>query len=432
MILKNRSFSLLIILGFLLRASLLFVDFSFDVNNHLVWAKDLWSGGFFGFYERQSTEVYATLYPNYPPLSLFMFYLIYPLPLIIYQILWFLNITVPIFPSKLIFFIQDRAFLAGFFKLPAVLADLFLAGLCFHIVQKLSPKNKSLPPLAAGLILFNPAFFDNSALWGQIDVIPLMFSVLSFYLILYRPRLTLSMTLFTLGLLIKPTILVFLPIYLIVVFKKFPLRRSIKAIFVGNFIFYISFLPFWGQGYDLFSPYIVYIKKILETQSLPYVTNGAFNFWVLISYFDGIVDTAQFLFGLSYRTWGYLFVGLIYLYIMLRLLKKGGEAKIFYGLFFGALASFVFLTKMHERYSMLPLPFLLLAAVKNNRLLWWFVGFSLISYLNLYHSWPVPQFEPIIAPLHNRFVVIALSSFNLVTFFYLLWRYHRQSLTKDT
>src|SRR3989338_9814267 len=100
------------VLGLLLRFSLLFIDYSWDINNHIVWAKDLWQRGFSGFYETPSSEVYATIYPNYPHLSLFIFYLVYPLQSFIYSIAWWLNLTIPLFPSKLIFFIQSRAFLA--------------------------------------------------------------------------------------------------------------------------------------------------------------------------------------------------------------------------------------------------------------------------------------------------------------------------------
>jgi len=102
------------------------------VNNHIAWAKDLYIRGFQGFYEKQSSEVYATLYPNYPPLSLFIFYLVYPLQSIIYKIAWWLNLAIRVFPSNLIFFIQKRILLAAMFKLPAIAADLGIAWLILN------------------------------------------------------------------------------------------------------------------------------------------------------------------------------------------------------------------------------------------------------------------------------------------------------------
>src|SRR3989344_5078099 len=108
--LKKYSLCWVFLLGLILRLSLLFVDYSWDVNNHITWAKDLWSRGFIGFYDTRSSEVFATPFPNYPPLSFLMFYLIYPLQSLLFRFLWFFNITIPLFPSKLIFFIQERAF----------------------------------------------------------------------------------------------------------------------------------------------------------------------------------------------------------------------------------------------------------------------------------------------------------------------------------
>src|SRR4030067_3694223 len=153
--LKKYSLCWVFLLGLILRLSLLFVDYSWDVNNHIVWAKDLWQRGFGGFFDKQSSEVFATVYPNYPPLSLWLFYLIYPLQGLIFKIAWWLNLTIPPFPSNLVFFIQEKVFLAGLMKLPAIFADLGIAYLSFLFVKKFKTDNRLTDKLITVLILFN-------------------------------------------------------------------------------------------------------------------------------------------------------------------------------------------------------------------------------------------------------------------------------------
>ena len=449
---KKYPLLILFILGFLLRFSLLFLDYSWDIHNHIVWAKDLWQRGFAGFYEKQSSEVYATLYPNYLPLSLLLFYLSYPLQAFVFKIAWWLNLAIPLFPSKLIFFIQSRTFLAAMMKLPAVLSDLGVAWLCYLIAKKILPKNKKLHLLIPSFILFNPAFFYNSALWGQIDVIPIFFVLFSFCLLLFSKRYLLSGLIFTLALLVKPTAFVYLPFYIIFFIYKYSLINFFKTFLIANFIFLISFFPYLKNLTNLLLPYSIYSEKILAAQSLPYVTNGAFNFWVLVKGFAGIKDTAPFIFGISYRLWGYFITGFFTVLILKIFIRHSGESRynrddsrivvkklrfrtsrndisqsFFYATFLIAFAAFLFLTKMHERYSMLPLPFLLLASLKNKKLIKWFIILSLMSLLNLYHSWPVPRLEFLTDILYLPFITTGLSSVNVFLFLYLFKRLPKKS-----
>ena len=437
----------LFILGLLLRFSLLFLDYGWDIHNHIVWAKDLWQRGFAGFYEKQSSEVYATLSPNYPPLSLLLFYLSYPLQAFIYKIAWWLNLAFPLFPSNLIFFINERAFLAAMMKLPAVFADLGVAWFCYLIAKKILPKNKKLHLFIPSFILFNPAFFYNSALWGQIDVIPIFFVLFSFYLLLFSKRYLLSGLIFTLALLVKPTAFVYLALYIIFFINKYSLINFLKTFLIANFIFLISFFPYLKNLNNLLLPYSIYSEKILAAQSLPYVTNGAFNFWVLITGFAGIKDTAPFLFGISYGLWGYFITGSFIIFVLVKFFRHSGKRverarpesnndsgvpfdfaqgpqnDIFLAFFLIALVSFLFLTKMHERYSILPLPFLLLVGLKNQKLFKWFVILSLISFLNLYHSWPVPKLGFITEIIFLPITSYVLTLVNIILFLQSLFKF---------
>lgn len=417
---KKHILFFLFLFGLIIRLSIIFVDYSWDVNNHMVWAKDFLMRGPQNFYETQSSNVFASLTPNYPPLAIFIFVVMRLFNPIIHSLYWWLNIHIPLVPSNIIFFLEKIVFLAGLMKIPAILADLGIAFLIYLFAKKIIPKNKKSQIVAISLILFNPAFIFNSSLWGQIDSILIFFVLFSIYFLLYTKRSIVSTILFTLALLIKPTALVFLPVYIILFIKKFGIKKSILNLFIANIIFCLFFLPFIKDKNIFLYPYEIYFNKILAAQSLPFVTNGAFNFWVLITGMKGIKDITPFILGVPYRFFGYTIVGFVNIFVILRLIRsKKITINFFMALFISAFAAFLFLTKMHERYSLLPLVFLLLFSLKKTKFINWFVFLSAISLINHYHSWAVPRIEFLVMIINNMSFVYVISLINIVIFFYL-------------
>lgn len=417
---KKHLLFFLFLLGLILRLSIIFYDYSWDVNNHMVWAKDFLMRGPQNFFETQSSNVFANLTPNYPPLAIFIFVLMKLLNPLIHSLYWWLNIHISITPSNLIFFLEKLVFLAGLMKLPAIFADLGIAYLVLLFAKKIIPKNRKYQIIAASFILFNPVFIYNSSLWGQIDSIPILFVLLSIYYLFYTKRDIVSTILFTLALLIKPTVLIFLPVYIVMFIKKFGIKKSIINLFIANIIFWLFFLPFM-KGKNIFLyPHETYLNKILAAQSLPFVTNGAFNFWVLITGFKGIKDIAPFIFSIPYRFFGYVMIGLVNVFVILGLIRNRKTTEDFFmALFIGAFAAFLFLTKMHERYSLLPLVFLLLFALKNKKFNGWFVLLSMTSFINHYHSWAVPRIESAMKIIDSMAFAYVVSTINIFVFFYL-------------
>lgn len=178
------------------------------------------------------------------------------------------------------------------------------------------------------------------------------------------------------------------------------------------------------RGKNILYPYETYIGKILAAQSLPYVTNGAFNFWVLITGFKGIKDIAPFFLNVSYRLFGYMVVGVINIFAILCFIRsKKITEDFFMALFVTAFAAFLFLTKMHERYSLLPLVFLLLFSLKKTKFFTLFILLSMISFINHYHNWAVPRIEFIMKIIDSMPFVYFISLMNVVIFFYLLWSF---------
>src|SRR3989344_5116891 len=367
MVFKKHPLLILFSLGLILRLCLIFLDFSFDVNSFITWGRDAFVLGFRGFYERPSSAVFANVYPNYPPLAVYLFYLSHGLYTLVKTLVWQLNVSFPVFPSQLV-------------------------------------------------------FFFNSAYWGQTEAISIFFLLLSFYFLLFSKKAVVVPILFTLALLSKQSAIVFVPVFLLLYFLKFKMN-VVKGVLISLIIFWISFFPFYKSGDILLFPFTTYFKRVLGASGLPFISNHAFNFWALISQWKNIPDTI-YLLGVRYQFWGYLLTGFFIVFILKILVKrKFSSSNILLAIGLTAFAAFLFLTKIHERHFEQVLPFLIPAALQDKHIMKVFVALSFVHFLNLYHNWPVPKVDVLISFVHNPLVV----NFFIVTFlglFFYLFRYY--------
>src|SRR3989344_4490623 len=359
MVFKKHPLLILFSLGLILRLCLIFLDFSFDVNSFITWGRDAFVLGFRGFYERPSSAVFANVYPNYPPLAVYLFYLSHGLYTLVKTLVWQLNVSFPVFPSQLVFFFDARSTLAAFYKLPSIFSDL---GIAFTLV------------------------------------------------------------LFTLALLSKQSAIVFVPVFLLLYFLKFKMN-VVKGVLISLIIFWISFFPFYKSGDILLFPFTTYFKRVLGASGLPFISNHAFNFWALISQWKNIPDTiyllgVQYQFW-GYLLTGFFIVFILKILVK----RKFSSSNILLAIGLTAFAAFLFLTKIHERHFEQVLPFLIPAALQDKHIMKVFVALSFVHFLNLYHNWPVPKVDVLISFVHNPLVVNFFIVTFLGLFFYLFRYY---------
>src|SRR3989344_6463583 len=132
---KN-SLIILIFAGLILRLFLSVQIYSGDVNNHIAWGKDIQKNGLKGVYSREFFPAYGTLAPTYPPVPLYLFTATYALYDWVYKTSWELNNAFPLFPSNLIFFLEDQDTLPAFMKIPAIVSDVALATVIYFFTNK--------------------------------------------------------------------------------------------------------------------------------------------------------------------------------------------------------------------------------------------------------------------------------------------------------
>lgn len=247
------------------------------------------------------------------------------------------------------------------------------------LIIKFSEKaNRTRTGFTIALIyVLNPGIFVNSSIWGQFDSIPATMLVGVLVLFEYK-KPNLAALLFLTAVLTKPQSGLLLPVVLYLYFRDFKFDiNSFKKLFIGLFsgiIIYLAIvLPFYsptskaGSMPAFLDPfYWLFDLYSTSIRDYPYATANAFNFWTLLG---GQIqeDTLPFL-GLSYFWWGNILfvISLVYSFICL----KKGKASLYsitYFSFMVLFSAFFFMTKMHERYLLPSIIFIMLAVLFERR-----------------------------------------------------------------
>jgi len=383
---KKKIVILGLCLAFLVRFGVVFWGYHGDLNNNISWAKAAVERGFNGFYEGEVWEYSA---PNQPPLTIIIFWFVRLVWQGVNDLSWFLNNNFGVFPSSFIWFWELKGMIL-LIKLPCILADFGIGWLIYKFVRKVFGAGEKLAYGMAFLWLFNPITMYNSSVWGQTDSV-VNFLGLWAILFLLKKDLVRFGVLFGLSILFKGSLVIFIPILLFVAVKdKFGLANWVKAVgasalvvFVVSFWFHPSWdLPLWLVR--------LYNERILPGE-IGYLTANAFNFWWLVDS-GKVLDSSVYL-GLPARVWGVVVTVGVNIGLIWWVNKKFGAKRILMSLVVVALSSFLFMTRIHERYMypVFPLATVLLSVLPSFAV--FYVILSLSYLTNMYHLFWVPNLK---------------------------------------
>ncbi|MGU3470759.1 phospholipid carrier-dependent glycosyltransferase [Paenibacillus sp. D51F] len=225
-------------------------------------------------------------------------------------------------------------------KLPAILADLAAGRLLYGIARERFGKRVSL--MAAGLYIFNPAVWFDSALWAQADSVMTLLVLLAVRA-LFRSRHAAGAAWLAAAVLVKPQAVIFLPLLLFALMSSRSGKEWLKAAGAGIAAALLLLLPFAVGREPL---WIVEHYKAMFA-SYPYATLNAFNIYGLLG-LNGI-DAAKHWLGLPLSVWGNVGAALA-LAVMGLITFKKGRSGLYLAAFAGSLLVFLLKTGMHERY----------------------------------------------------------------------------------
>ncbi|MBX4205577.1 hypothetical protein KW795_00090 [Candidatus Microgenomates bacterium] len=383
-----------------------------DLNNNISWGNEAISRGLVNYYEGKDWPYSA---PNQPPLYILLFTFMSFLYKNITDISWNLNSKFSFFPSGFIWFWQ-RWGMEYLVKLPSIISDLGIALVVFKFFKR---RDKEKMGFVVSLLwLVNPIIWYNSSVWGQTDAIVNLLGLLSVVYLLNK-NIVKSFLFFTLSLLFKGSLLTFAPIILAVAlyqkhrFKEWIASVLVSALFVVTICIWFHpqiNLPIWL--FDL------YTKRFFPGE-IGSLTANAFNFWWLVD--SGKTLDSTVFFGLTARIWGLLILAVSELAMVKFLSKKITDKKILMSLSFVSLVSFLFMTRIHERYLY---PFFPYATLLVGFDFMWIIPVIILSMsnlINLYNlfwapSIPVLEHSLINLPVGNYLAVVNLVIFAFVVF----------------
>ena len=250
------------------------------------------------------------------------------------------------------------------FGVVAFLGDLLLAGACFAIVGMFA--SRFVASLACGFAFLAPPVMIDSAFWGQTDswvIAPALWMVWA----MMRQRWWLAGALWGLALGLKPQALFFAAVWLYAIITH-PRRKTIVlAVLVGILLLNLLALPFWLSSGATWieKSYVDNLGKHHAKTSLT-----AFNIWYLDQLLCENRSASVEWLGLKKDWWGKIFlgVGVILSYIVVRRRwRRRSEAWL-------VLSSLILLcvvmlvTRVHERYIVIPLPFVIALSFRIRRL----------------------------------------------------------------
>lgn len=396
-VLKNKWIILVFFAAFVLRLSLTSLGFHDDIYSNTAWGKWIFENGPRGFYQA-SGWIYSS--PTQPPLISLLYgfnHYLYDRLMSLFSNMGVWIATYHLAPTKWIWFFDFSQWFGNSMygqtpfkfgalismKIVAIVADLAIAGVLYLLARHRTAK----PILWSAAYLFSPFSWYISALWGQYDQTSLFFLLVAFIFLIKR-YLLLAPLLLLISIELKPTSLIFVPLFLWVYFKQQP---KIKEVLFGV----ISSLVLFVYSVWLFTDHNIFdfvqneLLPRIFAKSEPRVSTNAFNFWrVFIG--NAALNQDVVLFLVPTKIWGYLIFALAYVF-SLKLLKSINPENIFKSLFIIGGCGFLFLTNMLDRYFFAGIVFLLVVTVYKTGLFKYWLILSFVFWLNLFNQWWFPS-----------------------------------------
>ena len=268
------------------------------------------------------------------------------------------------------------------------------------------------------LWLFNPISWYNSSVWGQTDPIVNLLGLAAIFSLLNK-KLTKFGVLFTLSLLFKGSLAIFVPfLFLVALLQKYSLKVWLNTFIYASFTVVLVSLWF-HPGIDLFS----WLFNLYSTRFIPgeigYLTANAFNFWWLIN--PGKYLDSNVFMRVPYRIWGVLIFVVSTILVSYKSFRNTTNANIVFSLAITAISAFLFMTRIHERYMYPFFPVATILLLYYPKLIYIYAILSATFLLNMFNLFWIPELPLIRSLLETEFVPKVLSVVNLLAFVGLLW-----------
>lgn len=425
---------IIFLIAYVLRIATVGMAHHGDMNNNISWGQELSARGIVDYYGSSDANDWPYSAPNQPPLYILLFGANHLIAEAKMNTVYFLNDNVGVFPSSFVWFWEEKGNTIVY-KMFTVWADLGIGFLIFLYFRNRAKALKEKDWERTGLILstvwlFNPLSWYNSSIWGQTDAIVNLLGMIAIFGLIgvfgelkRIGRLQWFTLWFTITVLFKGSLLIFLPVLAVVIYKqRYPIRSYISSALYSSIAIFLSSIWFHPQLDFPIWFFNLYKDRILPGE-IGYLTANAFNMWWLVD--SGKVYDSLIFLGLPARIWGMTIAISIFAGICYWLWKNIPAKKlepfvydkfVFLGLAISAAASFLFMTRIHERYLYPFFPVATILIGLTPIIILPYVIFSLTYLLNMYHLFWIPSIPSLETIFSRPKLARFLSALNILTF----------------
>jgi Gpi18-like mannosyltransferase len=294
-------------------------------------------------------------------------------------------------------------------KLPAIIADIAAGYLIYRVAKK--HLAGAWPALVTAIYVFNPAVILDSAVWGQVDSVLVLFLAFG-YLLMDSKRPALAGLPLAAAVLAKPQGLIFLPIIFYELLKRKDWKLLFKTAAYGIVTCIAIILPFALR----MGPAWIFKLYFNTAEGYKYATLNAFNFFGLFG--ANLKPDSETFFIFSYNKWGFFFIFAMLAFTAVLYWKGKGRQLPYVGALILSLGVFILSVRMHERY-MFPVLFFLLIVVILTRDKWSLIFYGTASFTVFVNTFVVldkmiKENSPHIDP--NDPVLLLISLINVLLF----------------
>lgn len=274
------------------------------------------------------------------------------------------------------------------FGLWSLLADFLLAWGCASLVAIFKPGRAVR--WAYALVLLAPPFWLDTCLWGQTDTVLLAAAVWMVRALVLR-RWIVAGVLFGVTAALKPQAVLWLPVWALAIATLKPRTRPLLGLAWSAATLLILALPFVVHGgWTWFQ--VSYVTNLLA--EFPKTTLKAFNLWYLDLLICDSTDVSVRWWGITKDGWGRLFTLLAlsggFGWLAWRRRSDPRALVTWSGL--SLLFCVMLPTRVHERYLLVALPFIIVLSTCWARFLPGLAALLLVATLQM--SWPLWLHHP--------------------------------------
>ncbi len=346
-----------------------------DVNNFRVWALDI--------AEQGPANAYPGFFVNYPPGYLYVSWLVG----IIARLTGATGETLRVIVES-----------------PPLVADFLLAASVFVLVRG-SGRSKRAAWVAMLAFALNPALIYDTVVWGQTDsalALPLFLSIVS----AIDSQYELAWALAGLALVVKPQALLYLPVLGVWTLLRADFGKWWRSALAFVAVIAVAIAPFKIERY------------FESVQLFAYTSNNAFNFMALLGGFN--VPDSNTIGGLAFVTIGMLLTIPLYAGSAWLLWRSPSARNLWYAVFITTFGTFVFSSRMHERYFYTALVVAIPLAIEEPAMLIALAVLTATCFFNLVYAKHLLESPGGFIATHDPFAK-AIGVVNLLVFLYALW-----------